>query len=77
VWFNHIASGIVNAKSQHYVIDCGVRRIQLRSRRHRLAIPEPTERQRIGNQIDAAFIPCAGGLRKRASVMRHSITKSY
>ena len=44
------------------------------------ATTEPTERQRIGNQIDAAFILARGALRKRASliasVMRHSITKS-
>jgi len=29
------------------------------------AVPKPTEWQRIGNQIDAAFILVAGGLRKR------------
>jgi len=40
------------------VADCVVGRI-------RPGIPEPTEWQRIGNQIDAAFVFAAGGLRKR------------
>jgi hypothetical protein len=30
----------------------------------RLGVPQPTEWQRIGNQIDAAMILNAGGLRK-------------
>ena len=30
----------------------------------RLAVPQPTEWQRIGNQIDAAMIFCGGGFRK-------------
>ena len=37
------------------VIDC----------RARVLIPEPTEGQRIGNQIDAAMILAGAGLRKR------------
>jgi hypothetical protein len=38
------------------VIDC----------RARVLIPQATERQRIGNQIDAASILAGGGLGKRA-----------
>jgi hypothetical protein len=33
-----------------------------------LAVPEPTEWQRIGNQINPAMDLCAGGLRKLASL---------
>ena len=40
------------------------------------AVPQATEGHHVRDQIDAAFIFAGGGLRKRASVMRHSITKS-
>jgi hypothetical protein len=32
-----------------------------------LAVPQPTEGQRIGNQIDAAMNRCVAGLRIRAN----------
>jgi hypothetical protein len=53
VRFDHVARFIVNtnhsvmgAAAVLRVIDC----------RARVLIPQPTERQRIGNQIDAAFV---------------------
>jgi len=56
VRFDHVASGIINenhgimrAAAMLRVSDCVRDSI-------RLAIPQPTEWQRIGNQIDAAFI---------------------
>jgi hypothetical protein len=56
VRFDHVASFIVNAKNgivwaaaKLRVVDCVADRI-------RFAVPQPTERQRIGNQIKAAFI---------------------
>jgi hypothetical protein len=38
------------------------------------AVPEPTEWQRIGDEIDAASYRCAGVLRKRVSVQDSSMT---
>jgi hypothetical protein len=38
------------------VTDCETLRIRLRLRRHSPGIPQPTEWQRIGNEIDAAMI---------------------
>jgi len=56
VRFYHVASGIVNANhgimraaAVHRVSDCILNRIQS-------GIPQPTEWQRIGNKIGAAFV---------------------
>ena len=43
-------------ESQRHVNGCNASRIRLHSRQHCIAIPQPTEWQHIGNQIDAAMI---------------------
>jgi hypothetical protein len=56
VLFDHVASGIVNADHRIVratVMLCVPNRI---ADRVRPALPQPTERQHVGNQIDAAFI---------------------
>src|SRR5437773_6271801 len=56
VCLDHVAGGIVNANhgivraaAKHRVADCVTDRI-------RLSVPQATEWQRVGNQIDAAMI---------------------
>ena len=66
VRLDHIASSIVN--TNHSIVraavmlgigDCVANRI-------RLSVPQATEWQRIGTQIDAAMNLCVAGLRKGA-----------
>jgi hypothetical protein len=62
VRFYHIACIIVNANHSIMGAAAVLRVIDCRAR---VLIPEPTEGQRIGNQIDAAMILAGAGLRKR------------
>jgi hypothetical protein len=53
--FDHIARYIVK-ELQRDVNGCDASRSRLHWRQHSLTIPQPTEWQHIGNQIDAAII---------------------
>ena len=53
--FDHIARYIVKELQRH-VNGCDASRSRLHWRQHSLTIPQPTEWQHIGNQIDAAII---------------------
>ena len=53
VRFNHVACVIVNA---NYSIVGAAAVLRVIDCRPRVLIPKPTERQRIGNQIDSAMI---------------------